>query len=67
MRRALAQQNQSAAETARLGKDLRALTSERQRLVDELSARDSAYRAELAEYRRLIGQLNLMAEAARVA
>lgn len=57
LRRALAQQNQSAAETARLGKELRALTSERQRLVDELSARDSAYRAELAEYWRLIAAL----------
>lgn len=57
LRRALAQQNQSAAETARLGNELHALTSERQRLVDELSARDSAYRLELAEYRRLIAAL----------
>ena len=57
LRRVLAQQNQNAAESARLRSELRALTSERQRLVDELGARDSAYRAELAEYRRLIAAL----------
>jgi hypothetical protein len=55
----------AGAELGRVRGELSALTAEREKLVAELSRRDSAFAAELAEYRKLLGDSAKTASEAR--
>jgi tetratricopeptide (TPR) repeat protein len=57
LRQSLAQKRQSDAEATKTAGELRRVTTEREKLVGDLEARDSAFKTELAEYRRIIAAL----------
>jgi tetratricopeptide (TPR) repeat protein len=57
LRRALKEAQAGDRQTAQLRADLAGVTAERARLVEELTRRDSVFKGELAEYRRLVAEL----------
>jgi tetratricopeptide (TPR) repeat protein len=57
LRRALKEAQAGGRQTAQLRTDLAGVTAERTRLVEELTRRDSVFKGELAEYRRLVAEL----------
>ena len=57
LRRALKEAQAGGRQTAKLRTDLAGVMAERTRLVEELAQRDSVFKGELAEYRRLIAEL----------
>lgn len=57
LRRSLAAAQAGSTQMAQLRTELAGVTAERERLVAELTSRDRAFQAELAEYRRLVAEL----------
>ncbi|MDZ7856065.1 hypothetical protein [Sphaerotilus sp.] len=57
LRRALKEAQEGGRQTAQLRADLAGVTAERARLVEELTRRDTVFKGELAEYRRLVAEL----------
>ena len=57
LRRALKEAQAGGRQTVQLRADLVGVMAERTRLVDELTRRDSVFKGELAEYRRLVAEL----------
>lgn len=57
LRRTLKEAQAGGRQTAQLRTDLASVMAERMRLVEDLAQRDSVFKGELAEYRRLIAEL----------